>query len=581
MKYCFIAAAILHSGCAHDRNVKIAPAAEKKAVSLIRLDSCAGSGFAGCAAVSDRREIEPKPFTLPLPLTQRWHPKIGKGAKGSVSIGTATDGYLVNQREMPLKSDFHAVLPKTIERMTYFGTDDVVEAVLDAAAAVNKKYPGSVMRIGNISKGGGGDLEWSASHNSGRDADIAFYMTDNKGKQALPDDLVELDSNGVYESDEGEFRFDVRKNWIVVKSLLNNKNISVQWLFISVPLKRMLLAHAQKIKEPKDLIKRADLALNQPIGSKPHNDHLHLRIYCPKDDVLDGCRNNGSDRPWANHFIKEYKKRIFELSSLLKSKETETISGAIHVLGKMGAGALKGKIAGFLNHPEKTVRGAALDALFEIDPKYFAKQAVSLVKNEDDAGVMSRVFGLLIKAAGEETALLIVPLLGDARKFLFEEEFFREEFSVRQKAAEIIGISDTKTGAGAIIQAIDGFDGGEFITAYGALQKITNFKPEIPSEGAENPAEHKKAVAQAYKDWFASNGKKDHDKWLVDGFKKKGYAFKKIDSGAVPQLINALKDEDHIAYNANKLLFKITKRRIPSQLFQPIGKYAFWHDWLK
>lgn len=573
MKCSFFAIIFLLTGCAHDRNLNIAPVVEKKAERFAWLDSC--------AAIAERRGIEPKPFTLPLPLTRRWHPKIGNGAKGSISIGTATDGYLVNQREMPLKSDFHMVLPKTIERKTYFGTDEIVEAVLDAAAAVNKSYPGSIMRIGNLSKGGGGDIEWSASHNSGRDADIAFYLTDNEGKQALPDDLVELDSNGVSKSTDGEFRFDTKKNWIVVKSLLNNKNISVQWLFISAPLKRMLIAHARKIKEPKELIKRADMALNQPIGSKPHNDHLHVRIYCPKDDILDGCRNSGSDRPWANHFIKEYKKRVAELHSLLKSKDSETIKGAIHVLGKMGADASKKKIADFLNHPEKIVRVAALEALFEINSKYFAKQAVDLIKREGDPGVMSLIFSLLFKTAGEETARMMIPLLGDARKFLLEEEFYREEFSVRQKAAEVIGVSDTKTGVGALIQAIESFDGDEFITAYDSLRKITNFKPEIQCQGAENTAAHNKAIAQAYRDWFALNGKKDRDKWLIDGFKKKGYALKKIDSSAVPHLINALNGEDYIAYNADKLLFRITKRRIPSQLLQPVGKYAFWHDWLK
>src|SRR5256885_2299599 len=80
-------------------------------------------------------------------------------------------------------------------------------------------------------------------------------------------------------------------SWILVRALLSDPAVDVQYLFISEGLKQLLLDHAEAIKEPTELIERARLVLHQPVGALPHDDHLHLRIYCPAGDRILGCKD--------------------------------------------------------------------------------------------------------------------------------------------------------------------------------------------------------------------------------------------------------------------------------------------------
>src|SRR5690606_15018228 len=122
---------------------------------------------------------------------------------------------------------------------------------------------------------GGGDIEWSVSHNSGRDADIAFCYRDAAGKPVDPPNLVPLDREGF--SKDRKLRFDPTRTWLVVRSMLESEAASVQYLFISHSLKVQLLAAARRQGAPATLNERANVILRQPGGSHPHDDHLHLR----------------------------------------------------------------------------------------------------------------------------------------------------------------------------------------------------------------------------------------------------------------------------------------------------------------
>jgi hypothetical protein len=51
----------------------------------------------------------------------------------------------------------------------------------------------------------------------------------------------------------------------------------------------MLLDHARAIGEPEGLIDLAAASMSQPSDSAPHNDHMHVRIYCPPGEPT--CRD--------------------------------------------------------------------------------------------------------------------------------------------------------------------------------------------------------------------------------------------------------------------------------------------------
>ena len=87
--------------------------------------------------------------------------------------------------------------------------------------------------------------------------------------------------------------FDVERNWYLVRSIIENPIVSVQYIFVFDPLKQMLLDHAGAIGEPPDVIEQASYLLHQPGDSAPHDDHFHVRLYCAKSDRAVGCRDRG------------------------------------------------------------------------------------------------------------------------------------------------------------------------------------------------------------------------------------------------------------------------------------------------
>ncbi|HEY4118507.1 MAG TPA: penicillin-insensitive murein endopeptidase, partial [Byssovorax sp.] len=57
-----------------------------------------------------------------------------------------------------------------------YGTPELTHALKHAAEKVANKYAGSVMLLGDLSGKEGGQLAGHGSHQSGRDADVGFYV---------------------------------------------------------------------------------------------------------------------------------------------------------------------------------------------------------------------------------------------------------------------------------------------------------------------------------------------------------------------------------------------------------------------
>ncbi|MBI5611399.1 MAG: penicillin-insensitive murein endopeptidase, partial [Deltaproteobacteria bacterium] len=147
-----------------------------------------------------------------MPLQSRYHPRLASDAAGSISVGTVTAGYLVDAAEIPVQGEHHRVLDKVVPRQTRYTTDDMRDLLLCAAERVAKEHRGAVLQLGNLSRPGGGPLPWSVSHHNGRDADIAFYVRDAKGRLALMDHLYHFDSRGKATDSPEALTFDPEAN---------------------------------------------------------------------------------------------------------------------------------------------------------------------------------------------------------------------------------------------------------------------------------------------------------------------------------------------------------------------------------
>jgi penicillin-insensitive murein endopeptidase len=175
-----------------------------------------------------------------------------------------------------------------------WGLPLLVSLLERSALHVRKRFPGSVLLVGDLSHQYGGPIEGHRSHETGRDADIGFYFTDHKGKPKTPSDFVRVAADGRVIG-QPELLFDDPRNWALVQALLTDSHARVQHVFVAAILRARLLAYARRVGVYWSLQKRAALALKQPTRGLSHDDHFHVRIGCPPHQ--DMCLAEPAPRP--------------------------------------------------------------------------------------------------------------------------------------------------------------------------------------------------------------------------------------------------------------------------------------------
>jgi penicillin-insensitive murein DD-endopeptidase len=197
--------------------------------------------------------------------------------KGPQSVGAPNGGKLArgekltSNRSIEVRGGGHA-----------WGTPELVQVLKRSAAKVRKKHKGSVLFVGDLSAKHGGPLFGHNSHQSGRDADVGFYMKHDDGKQVNPHRFIPFGGDG-RARDGAIVRFDDQRNWEFVEALLTDPKVEVRYLFVSMGLRKRLLTYAsQKKKVSQELYTKASAALMSPADIDVHDDHFHVRIACPE-----------------------------------------------------------------------------------------------------------------------------------------------------------------------------------------------------------------------------------------------------------------------------------------------------------
>jgi penicillin-insensitive murein endopeptidase len=201
--------------------------------------------------------------------------------RGARSIGTPQEGRLESGRRLRQSAALR-YLPDAAPRGRSFGTEELVDVLRRGAEDVARRFPGSVLRVGDLSTRGGGDVHMHASHESGRDADVAFYLRSPTGEDVLPPRFVEIGPEG--KSPDGAVAFDDERNWAFLESILASRRALVTHVFVAEHLRTRMLVQAQAAGAPARLVARAESILSQPRGSFPHDNHFHVRVACAVDD---------------------------------------------------------------------------------------------------------------------------------------------------------------------------------------------------------------------------------------------------------------------------------------------------------
>ncbi len=176
---------------------------------------------------------------------------------------------------------------KTKDRAHAWALPELVKLLQRAAGKVAKKHPKSVMLVGDLSQKQGGPLVGHNSHQTGRDADVGFYVANSKGKPAAMTRFIAFDAQGK-SSQITWAQFDDARNWTLVEALLTDKDTPARYIFVSIPLRTRLLAYAEKKGVAKDLRTKAAFAMMSPRDADVHDDHFHVRIGCP-DSMKGTC----------------------------------------------------------------------------------------------------------------------------------------------------------------------------------------------------------------------------------------------------------------------------------------------------
>jgi len=217
----------------------------------------------------------------------------------SISSGTAQSGRLINGFEIPLMNQWIQFYGPVADRRTNFSTLEMAALLVRVARVVRNHAGGLRMGVGDCSVESGGDLARHASHNSGRDADILFYRTDQWGRPVIARDFESFNGKGRCRSKGCQTRFDAERNWWVVRTLVSSQRPAVQHIFVSSELRSFLLQHAVKRGEDPEILHRARRVLRQPSDSSVHSDHFHVRTFCSMGDREGGCRDSGVRWEWV------------------------------------------------------------------------------------------------------------------------------------------------------------------------------------------------------------------------------------------------------------------------------------------
>jgi penicillin-insensitive murein endopeptidase len=201
------------------------------------------------------------------------------------SVGSPTDGHLIGGSHLDVSSYIRS-LPMYAGHDERWGLGVLVAMVDRAARAVRRQYPDAVLSVGHLSQRGGGDIERHASHESGRDADLSFYIKSPTNHPLYSDQMVSFRGDGTAPTWPGAL-FDDAKNWALVSAITAETHARVTYIFVAAPLRARLLAYAAHIGVPLATRNHAAMLMVQPRGSLPHDDHFHVRIACPAG--MTGC----------------------------------------------------------------------------------------------------------------------------------------------------------------------------------------------------------------------------------------------------------------------------------------------------
>jgi penicillin-insensitive murein endopeptidase len=222
------------------------------------------------------------------------------------SVGYANGGYLLSG--VPLPESGPGFLRAKTGEDTRWGAPALRDAIERAALEVSRELPGGApLIVGDLSARFGGPHSRHGSHQTGRDVDVLFYLTDVDGHPRRGSGFYAFDEQGTSvvanktAANGAVALFDTPRNWAFVRELLLDDEAPAQWIFCADGIKARLLAYALRHERDPRALLRAAYVLHQPRDGNPHRDHFHVRIACTGHERALGCQDAGPNWPWTRN----------------------------------------------------------------------------------------------------------------------------------------------------------------------------------------------------------------------------------------------------------------------------------------
>jgi penicillin-insensitive murein endopeptidase len=229
--------------------------------------------LAATGAATARERTNRERTNAELPAQYRRSPF----AMMSLSVGLPTNGWQIRAKQLKKSQDLW-IQDKSVPYS--YGHPALVLMLHRTAKQIARQNPGSVLLVGDLSREYGGPLAGHRSHQSGRDADVGFFVTDSKGNPQNDRRLRVFDKHGRARDGSG-LRFDDYRNWLLVQLWLKDTRAELEYVFVASHLRRRLLEFAAARPAFSRYVEDASQFLRQPSRGLPHDDHFHIRIACP------------------------------------------------------------------------------------------------------------------------------------------------------------------------------------------------------------------------------------------------------------------------------------------------------------
>jgi len=212
--------------------------------------------------------------------TRRYH--LGRlaihGPLGGQSYGLPWDGALRDSTQLPDGDGYVIRRP-----LRSFATKSTVDFVQHAIADIREQFPDAhVLAIGDMSGKAGGPITGHRSHQSGRDVDVGLIY------KVVPDAFPREFAPATEEN------LDCEATYALISEFANTaRQGGAQIMFLDFNVQRMLygwaLDHGEDVAELERIFQypRAEAKTALVQHAPNHDDHLHVRFHCPKNEP--GC----------------------------------------------------------------------------------------------------------------------------------------------------------------------------------------------------------------------------------------------------------------------------------------------------